>query len=172
MKPIHTLPVLILAGSLAFTGCDNKPTVADGPGKPAAQVSEADAIANFKKEVEGIVKWEEDSKKTTPPNDPAAGMAMMTAMIAKFQAVSTNGLPADLKGPWGEFTGVLGELGTLVKGMPKISKDKPDDGMKAMMEMLPKMMELQTKVEPIVKKLSEVGKKYGLDALDKVGPGK
>ena len=43
--------------------------------------------------------------------------------------------------------------------------------MKAMGELMPKMMAIQAKMEPAAKKLEEVGKKYGLD-MTKVAPGK
>lgn len=169
MKTLRTFTIVIIAGSLAFSGCDKKPGGGDTSG---ARVSEADTIANFKKSVEAVVKWEQDSKKDVKQNDMTAGVAMMNEMIGKFQGISTDGLPADLKQSWVDFTGVLGELGTVLKGMPKIAPDKPEEGMKAMMELMPKMMALQTKVDPIVKKLSEVGKKYGIDDLEKVGPDK
>ena len=42
--------------------------------------------------------------------------------------------------------------------------------MKAMTDIGPKMMGIMAKAEPIVKKLEETGKKYGLD-MSKVGPG-
>lgn len=43
--------------------------------------------------------------------------------------------------------------------------------MKAFGKIMPKMMALQAKVEPIGRKLEEVGKNYGID-LSKVASGK
>jgi hypothetical protein len=133
-------------------------------------VDEKTALANFKTEVENVGKWIEEKQKTAPA-DPAAGMAMMGEMVAKFKSIKTDGLPADLKGTWGEMSGALTEMSDLFKGMPTSKPDKPEDAMKALGEIMPKMMAMQAKIEPIGKKLEELGKKYGLD-LSKIGQGK
>ena len=157
MNVKHTLTAVAITASLVFSGCNKAP-------------DEKTAIANFKTEVETVGKWIEEKQKTVA-TDPAAGMAMMGEMVGKFKAIKTDGLPADLKGAWGEMGGAMTELADLFKGMPTAKPDKPDEAMKAFGEIMPKMMALQAKVEPIGKKLEEVGKKYGID-LSKVASGK
>ena len=169
MKLLHTLPLILATACLTFSGCDKKPGAADSGAAPKV-VDEKTAIANFKTDVEGVTKWIEEKQKT-PPADPAAGMAMAGEVISKFKAIKTDGLPADLKTAWGDMGGLMSEMGDIFKGMPTTKPDKPEDAMKAMGEIMPKMMALQAKVEPAAKKLEEVGKKYGLD-MSKVAPGK
>jgi hypothetical protein len=155
MKHLRKTSLLAAVIAIAFTAC-NKP------------VDEKTAIANFKSEVESVSKWAEEKQKSAA-SDPAAGMAMMGEVVAKFKAVKTDGLPADLKGAWGEMTGIMGEMGDIFKNMPKPDPSKPDAAGKMMGEIMPKLMALQAKVEPVTKKLEEIGKKYGLD-MSKVAP--
>ena len=169
MKLIHTLPLVIATACLAFSGCDKKPGAADSSAAPKV-VDEKTAIANFKSEVEGVTKWIEEKQKSASA-DPAAGMAIVGEIVAKFKGIKTDGLPADLKSAWGEMGGVMAEMGEIFKGMPTSKPDKPEDAMKAMGELMPKIMGIQAKMEPAAKKLEEVGKKYGLD-MSKVAPGK
>lgn len=119
------------------------------PGRPAV-IDEKTALATFKTEVETVGTWIEEKQKSVAA-DPAAGMAMVGEIVGKLKAVKTDGLPADLKGGWGEMNAVLGEMGDVFKGMPK-------------------MMAIQAKLEPVAKKLQEIGKKYDLD-MAKVAPG-
>ncbi|MEQ1854167.1 MAG: hypothetical protein ABMA01_21560, partial [Chthoniobacteraceae bacterium] len=149
---MKTNPALILAAAATFltlTGCDKKPAggAADPQAAPAV-IDEKTAIANFKTEVEAVGKWI-DEKQKTAPTDPVAGMAMMGEVIGKIKAVKTDGLPADLKGAWGEMGGVLTEMGDIFKNMPPKTPEKPEDAMKAMGEIMPKMMAIQAKMGPI-----------------------
>ena len=175
MKQLKTSALLAAAISFAFTACDKK-TAAGDAGKPAspapkpAVVDEKTALATFKADVESVGKWIEEKQKSAPP-DPAAGMAMMGEIVLKVKSIRTDGLPSDLKGAWGEMNGALDEMGTIFKGLPTAKPDKPEDAMKAFGEIMPKMMAVQAKMEPISKKLQEVGTKYGLD-MSKVAPGK
>ncbi|MEO6785980.1 MAG: hypothetical protein ABI318_07590 [Chthoniobacteraceae bacterium] len=157
MKLNHTLPIIITAVCLAFNGCNKAP-------------DEKTAIATFKTGVESVTNWMDEQKKTSS-KDPMAAMVVMSEMVTKMKAIKTDGLPADLKGAWGEMCGVLTELGDVLKGLPTTKPEKPEDAMKAMGEIMPKMMALQTKVMPIAEKLQKVGTKYGLD-MSKVGPHK
>ena len=50
-----------------------------------------------------------------------------------------------------------------------VKPDKPENAMKAMSNIMPKIMAVERKMEPIVKKLEEVAKKYDLD-MTKVAP--
>lgn len=165
---MKTNPALILAAAATFltlTGCDKKPAGGAAP----AVVDEKTAIANFKAEVEGFSKWAEAQKPAT--NDPSSMVTAIGEVITKFKGIRTDGLPADLKGAWGEMGGVLTEMGDIFKGMPKMDAAKPEDLGKVMGEIMPKMMAIQAKMEPVGKKLEELGKKYGLD-LSKVAQGK
>ncbi len=152
MKLTHILPAIIATAIFTFTGCNKAP-------------DEKTALANFKADVEGFAKWA-DEKGKAAKSDPAAGMKMMGELVDKLKAIKTDGLPADLKGAWGEFSGVLGEMADIFKG---VKLDKPDDAMKVMGDLMPKITAVQGKLEPVMKKLTEVGKKYELD-MTKVGP--
>jgi len=171
MKHLRTTALLAIAIPFAFTACDKK--TADGStgdsAKPAA-VDEKTAIANFKSEVENVGKWIEEKQKATAA-DPAAGMAMVGDIVGKLKGIKTDGLPADLKGAWGEMGVVLGEMGDVFKNMPKPDPANPQAAGKVMGEFLPKIMAIQAKVEPVAKKLQDIGTKYGLD-MSKVAPGK
>jgi hypothetical protein len=170
MKLIHTIPLVIAAACLTLAGCEKKTDTGAPGAKPAAVPDEKTALATFKADVESAGAWIEEKQKSASA-DPAAGLAMMGEIVLKLKAVRTDGLPADLKSAWGEMSAVLTEMGDIFKGI-KIPKgdDKPEEAMKALGEIMPKMMALQAKVEPVAKKLEEVGKKYGLD-MKKVAPG-
>jgi hypothetical protein len=170
MKHIRITALLVAAISFAFTACDKKSADTGGgnSAKPAV-VDEKTAIANFKTEVETVGKWIEEKQKTAGA-DPAAGATMVGEIIAKLKGIKTDGLPADLKGAWGEMGTVMTEMGDIFKNMPKIDASKPEEMGKVMGEFMPKMMAIQTKMEPVTKKLEEIGKKYDLD-MTKVAPG-
>lgn len=156
MKYPKTTALLVAALSFAFTACNKT-------------IDEKTAIANFKGEIETVTKWMEEKQKSAA-SDPMAGIAMMGEMVTKFKGIKTEGLPADLKGAWGEMTVVFTELGDVLKGMPKLDASKPEDAAKVMGELVPKIMAVMSKGDPIAKKLEEIGKKYGLD-MKKLGPG-
>lgn len=170
MKIKSTLTLVAVAACFTLTGCDKKPATGGSESNPApAVVDEKTAIANFKSDVESASKWIEEKQKSVV-SDSAAGVALMGEIIAKLKAIKTDGLPADLKGAWSDMGGVMTEMGDIFKNMPPKTPEKPEDAMKAMGEIMPKMMALQAKMEPAAKKLQEVGVKYGLD-MSKVAPG-
>lgn len=174
MKQLKTSALLAAAISFAFTACDKKSAEADtgqpvNPAPKPAVVDEKTALANFKTEVETVGTWIEEKQKSVG-TDPAAGMAMVGEIVGKFKAVKTDGLPADLKGAWGDMNAVLGEMGDVFKSMPKIDASKPEEMGKLMQDFMPKMVAIQAKVEPAAKNLQEIGTKYGLD-MKKVAPG-
>lgn len=123
------------------------------------------ALANFKADIEGFANWAEE-KSNAAKSDPSVGLKMMGELAGKLKAIKTDGLPSDLKGAWGEFSGVMGEVSDTYK---RVKPDKPENTMKAIGNIMPKIMAVQRKMEPITKKLEEVGKKYNLD-LTNVGP--
>lgn len=157
MKLIHTIPLIVATAFFALTGCNKAP-------------DEKTAIANFKTEIESTTKWMEEKQKATA-TDPVAGIAMMGEMVNKFKGIKTDGLPADIKAAWGEMTAIFGELGDVFKGMPKLDVTKPQEMEKTMGDLMPKMMAVMAKGDPVAKKLEEIGKKYGLD-MKNLAPGK
>ena len=164
MKLIHTIPILIATACLALTGCDKK-------------VDEKTAIATFKTDVENFGKWAEENSKNAS-SDPLSGITMMGELGGKFKSIKTDGLPADLKAAWNEMGGVMGEMGELFKGLKIPKPAKPEDTQKILADLGPKMVELGPKMQEItkrgdviMKKLKEIGTKYGLD-MSKVGPAK
>jgi len=160
MKLAPILALFAAAASFTLTGCDKKPATGGSESNSIpAVVDEKTAIENFKTEVEGVGKWIEEKQKAEP-TDPMVAMGMMGEVIGKIKGIKTDGLPADLKGAWNEMGGVLVEMREVFKGMPT---SKPEDPMKALMEIMPKMQAVQAKMEPAGKKLEEIGKKYGLD---------
>ena len=132
-------------------------------------MDEKTALANFKTGVETIGTWIEEKQKAAG-SDPSAKRAIVGEIVGKLQAVKTDGLPAELKGAWDEMNVVLAELGEVCKTMPEIDAAKPEEMGSLMQDFLPKIVAIQTKVEPVAKKLQDVGVKYGLD-LKKVAPG-
>ncbi len=170
MKLIHTIPLVFATACIALTGCDRKTTdTGGGTSAPKSAVpDEKTALATFKADVDSTSKWIEDKQKTAPA-DPAAGMAMTGEIILKVKSIRTDGLPADLKSAWADMGGVMDEMGKLFKDLPTNKSEKPEDAMKAFGELMPKMMAIQAKMEPVAKKLQEVGTKYGLD-MSKVAP--
>ena len=173
-KPLVFAIVIFMLGiiisKISHSGSNPPEPKLEFPYAPKPPVmDEKTALANFKTEIESTAKWIEEKQKTAGA-DPAAGIAMVGEIVSKFKSIKTDGLPADLKATWGEMTGVMAEFGDIFKGLPKPDPAKPDEAMKAFGEIMPKMMAVQGKIEPIAKKLEELGKKYGLD-LSKVAPG-
>jgi hypothetical protein len=179
MKLIKSLTLAIALG-LTFTGCDKKPegggTGGGGGGGTAAApvVDEKAAFAAYSKEMEAISKWGEERQKAVQAaaaKDPQAagaeGAAFMTEMVAKFKAVKTDGLPADYKSAWSEFLAGMDEMAAVTKSMTPAKDAKPEDIIKAATEGAAKMQAIGAKMEPLQKKMTEIGKKYGVD-MDKV----
>ena len=167
MKLLHLIPLFIATACLAGNDSDNKPNATVSTVQVTAD--EKTALEKFKAEIESTTKWIEEKQKTAGA-DPVAGIAMIGEIVTKFKAIKTDGLPADLKTAWGEMAGLIVEFGDVFKALPKMDPAKPEEGMKAFGEIMPKLTAVMTKGEPISKRLEEIGKKYGLD-LKKVGPG-
>ena len=171
MKLLRSITLVSALVCLTLTGCDRKPANSSSDSKAApVVVDEKTALANFKTEVESVGTWIEEKQKAAATN-PAAEMAVFGEIAGRVKTIKTDGLPADLKGAWDEMGVALGEMGDILKGMPKPDASKPEEAGKILAEIVPKMMAMNAKMEPISKKLEELGKKYGLD-LSKVVPGK
>ena len=135
------------------------------------------ALDGFKKEMtslEAYVKEQEAGLKT----NPMAGIAMIRNIVAKLQAIKTDGLPDDLKTGYSEFVTAISKMGDLFKGWPEKAEDmqafivkKLGEDPKYMDVFGEKMAALEKEMQPAVTKLDELGKKYGLD-MSKIAPGK
>ena len=167
MKLIKFPALLALAIPFAFTACKKKSTDSNS-GKPTV-LDEKTAIANFKGEIQSAGKWIEEKQKSAGRN-PTDGAKLVGDIVARLQRIPTDGLPAELKAAWGEMGGVLSEMSETFKTMPKPDASKPADTGRMMREFMPKMIAIQGKVQPVAKKLEDIGRKYGLD-MTKVNPG-
>jgi hypothetical protein len=168
MKPTQILTIASLAAAFALTGCGEKKTETSGATAPEgaksaapAVVDEKTAIENFKKEATEIGKFAEAKMKEAQGGNPMAAMTSMGEVFAKLKAIKTDGMPADFKAAWADLNVAFTDMGELFKSLPKA--DKPEDGMKAMMELMPRMQAIQAKLEPAQKKVEELAKKYGFD---------
>jgi hypothetical protein len=192
MKSKHFLTIASLSAAISLTGCGEKktetttppnapatPAPAPAPAAPAAPApapaapapaaataaatNEKAAFENFKKEAGEVAKWAEAKMKEAQAGaagNPLGSMTAMGEVFDKLRAIKTDGLPADFKGAWGEMGDVFGEMSTIVKG---IKIEKPEDALKVMTELGPKMQAVQAKIEPVSKKFEEIAKKYGID---------
>jgi hypothetical protein len=170
VNPLHRF--LRLTGILTLLACLSPIGFAADQAAPApnsATPGEKTAIDAFKTSVEDVGKWIEEKEKTVA-GYPAAGIAMAGDMIARFKGIRTDGLPSDLKAAWGEMGVLLGEMGEIIKNTPKFDGAKPEELGQVRQAILPEMMAVQDKVEPVAKKLQELGAKYGVD-MKRFAPG-
>ena len=137
-----------------------------------------EALDGFKKEMtalEGYVKEQEAGLK----ENPMAGIAMIRGIVGKLQAIKTDGLPADLKTGYTEFVAAISKMGEMFKGWPEKAEDmqafivkKIGEDPKYMDSFGEKMAALEKEMQPAITKLDELGKKYGLEGLNALAPGK
>ena len=137
-----------------------------------------EALDGFKKEMTGLeayVKEQEAGLKT----NPMAGITMIRGIVGKLKGIKTDGLPADLKGGYTEFVTAISKMGDLFKGWPDKAEDmqafivkKIGEDPKYMDKFGENMAALEKEMQPAVAKLDELGKKYGLDGLGALAPGK
>ena len=136
------------------------------------------ALDGFKKEIaslEGYIKEQEAGLKT----NPMAGIAMIRNIVGKLKAVKTDALPADLKEGFTEFVVAISKMGEVLKDWPEKAEDmqafivkKIGEDPKFMDAFGEKMGALEKDLQPATEKLDALGKKYGLDGLGALGPGK
>lgn len=164
---MKTIRLIIVALAVALTSLLPAPLHAQ----------DAAALDAFKKEMVAIEAYTKEQEATLKDN-PMAGIAMIRNIVGKLKAVKTDGLPADLKAGYGDFVTVMVKMGDIFKGWP----DKPEQMVEFIQKKAaedPKFMEsfgekmaaLEKEVEPAIKKLDELGKKYGLEGLNKLAPG-
>ena len=135
-------------------------------------------LAGFKKEMTGLeayVKEQEAGLKT----NPMAGISMIRNIVTKLQAIKTDGLPADLKTGYTEFVTAISKMGDMFTGWPEKAEDmqafivkKIGEDPKYMDSFGEKMAALEKDMAPAVAKLDALGKKYGLEGLGALAPGK
>ena len=144
----------------------------------SAQEADKAALDAFKKEMQAIETFSKEEEAKLKDN-PMGGIAMIRGIVGKVQAVKTDGLPADLKTTYGDFSRVLGKMGEMFKEWPAKVEDiqayvekKAKEDPKFMEDFGSKMEALETEMNPITAKLDELGKKYGLEELSNIAPGK
>ena len=144
----------------------------------AADEKEKAALAAFGKEMLAIEAFTKEQEALAKEN-PMAGISMIRKIVEKLREVKTDGLPTDLKAGFWEFTGVIGKMGDLFKGWPEKAEEmqafvlkKVGENPKFMEDFGAQMAVIEKEMQPAIKKLDELGKKYGLDDLGKIGPGK
>ena len=141
------------------------------------RADEAAALEGFKKEMSGIEAYTKEQEAALQGN-PMAGIAMIRNIVAKVRLVKTEGLPADLKEGYSNFVGVLTKMGDLFAGWPEKAEDmqafivkKATEDPKFMDSFGEKMQAMETEMAPVMAKLEELGKKYGLEGLNNLAPG-
>ena len=137
-----------------------------------------EALDGFKKEMTGIEAFVKEQEAGLKAN-PMAGIAMIRNIVAKLQAVKTDALPADLKGGFIDFVAAISKMGDMFKGWPEKPEEmqgfivkKLGEDPKYMDAFGVKMAALEKEVQPAVTKLDALGKKYGLEGLGALAPGK
>lgn len=137
-----------------------------------------EALDGFKKEMASLEAYTKEQEAALKDN-PMAGIAMIRNIVGKLKSVKTAGLPADLAAGYADFVGVISKMGDIFKDWP----DKPEEMQAFILKKAgedPKFMDsfgekmagLEKEMAPAVAKLDELGKKYGLDGLGALAPGK
>ena len=137
-----------------------------------------EALDGFKKEMTGLEAYVKQQEAGLKEN-PMAGIAMIRNIVTKLRAIKTDGLPADLKGGYMEFVTAISKMGDMFTGWPEKAEDmqafivkKIGEDPKYMDKFGEKMSALEKDMAPAVAKLDELGKKYGLEGLGALAPGK
>ncbi len=136
------------------------------------------ALDGFKKEMaalEASVKQQEAALK----ENPMGGIAMIRDIVGKLKAIKTDGLPDDLKAGYTDFVTAISKMGDIFKDWPAKAEEmqafivkKLGEDPKFMESFGEKMQALEKEIQPAVAKLDELGKKYGLEGLGALAPGK
>ena len=137
-----------------------------------------EALDGFKKEMatlEASIKTQEAALK----DNPMGGIAMIRNIVTSLKTLKTDGLPADLKDGFSEFITAISKMGDIFKDWP----EKPDEMQPYIIKKMgedPKFMDafgvkmeaLGKEMEPAVAKLDALGKKYGIEGMNTIAPGK
>lgn len=164
--PLSTLGAA-LALVFTFTACDKKEAGAPtAPAVPAVDPKVAftnalDAIADDMIALDAKTRDNPEARKE------------LSSILAKVQAVSTDGIPAAVATAFGK---VQDNVKAMAEILPQIPTDIPQDParlaeyaqanpekMKALMEMVPKMEPLKTEGDAARKELEEAAKANGMD---------
>jgi hypothetical protein len=139
--------------------------------------AEDPAIESFKKDVAALESYTTEQENLAK-RDPMAGITMIRGVVAKVQSVKTDGLPADLKEGWKSFAGVMAKMGEVFKGWPEKPEDvqafilkKGTEDPAYMGNFEKKMTAIESELEPVMEKLEDLSKKYGLDGIGTILPG-
>jgi hypothetical protein len=162
MKISLLLSSALAASTLFLTSCDKKGDDAKATGDGGGAVSEKDALESFKKSAAEIKAMAAAGKES---KDPMAQMGMVKPMLAKMQAIKTEGLPADLKAALTEAKAKVAEFAVIFKDMPEKKDEIAAWAQKTFTDPAigPKMEKLGNEVKASGEKLKEVSKKYGAD---------
>ncbi len=169
MKITHFLVASLAASGFLFTSCDKKAEEAKTGGTTPAPsatpaVSEKDAVERFKKDMDGLEAHAESLKEASK-TDPTVQVTLPSQMMAKMDAISTDGLPADLKDAFVKSREKLKAVVTVLKDVPQEKE--------AQMAYLKKVMgdaDFKARMQAGLKDLKEAGmelnaagKKHGID---------
>jgi hypothetical protein len=160
MKLRHLFTALATVLALAFAGC----------GKSKAD--EQAAVENFKKEAEGLDGWMKEKQKAMGGN-PMAGIAVMRELVAKLKSMKSEDLPADLKEAWTDFVNKISKMEALLAEMgsdPAEMIKKATADPKFMQTFGERMKAIEAEVRPAAQRLTEVGKKYGIEKIGEIAP--
>jgi hypothetical protein len=124
--------------------------------------SEKEALESFKKSAGELNAL---TNEAPDPADPMAGLSKVKVMVAKLEAIKTDGLPADLKDAFTAFRSKFSEMAAALKDMPEKKEDRLAWAQKMMTdpELGAKMAKLGQELVPLAQKLEEVAKKHGID---------
>ena len=163
MKLPRIITPVCAAAAIFLAACDKEKDKGGAAPSGGAAVSEKQALEDFKKSAEELNALTKDDAAAA---DPMAGMAKMKTVVAKVNAIKTDGLPADLKEAFTNFRSKLGEMAGLLKDMPEKKEDMLAWAQKvaADPELGAKMGALGQEVGALGEKLGEVAKKHGIDA--------
>ena len=161
---MKTMRVIITAIVLAFTSITS--------------LRADEALDTFKKDMailEASIKKQEAALK----DNPMGNIAVFRSAIGGLKASKTDGLPADLKEGFAEFVAVMSKMGDIFIGWPEKPEEMQQYLLKKMVED-PESMEaigaklkaIVKEVEPAVVKLEALGKKYGIENMSALAPGK
>lgn len=142
---------------------------------PLHAASEKEAIENFKKDVDKL-DAEAKAKEAQQVTDPAAGVVMVRQMCKRLREVRTDGLPADLKSAYGDMITAMGKFEKVFEGFPETGaefqafiQNKVTTDPAFLQKFQTDLATATTEIQPKVKKLDEMGKKYGIEKLGDFG---